>query len=195
MYLLPPEILEAVSSRVVEPVQFAYVDWTGGAVYAHTHVGELIYNNQIWLGVGYHGKIGGVTNDTNIGAHTVNLTLSAADPLAMNEVVTKDNIGRTVQLHIGFMDENGQLVGGLMYFDGRISEVNLSRYKDDGINISAVSKTADWAKSRPDRYTHGSYSTKPHGDDLFQYVDEMAQRDIGFGNDKGTIPLVPRSKR
>lgn len=195
MFILPPAMLQAINNRVVEPVQFVYIDWKGGSIYAHNHIGEIIFNSQIWLGIGNLGKIGQVVNDNNIGAHTLTLGLSPADPLTLNEVVTKDNIGRTVTTYMGVLDENGQLVDAVEYFDGRISEVSLARYKDDSITISAVSKTADWAKSRPDRYTHGSYSSKPEGDDFFQYVDEMAQRDIGFGSDKGTVPLVPRNKR
>lgn len=195
MYLLPPAVVAAMSERVVSPVIFVYLDWEGGEVFAHNHIGEILFDGKVWLGIGGLGKIGQVVNDNNIGAHSVSLALSPVDPLVLNEVVTKNNVGRTVDLYIGFLDENGQLIDAVQYFGGRISEISMSRYKDDTISLTAVSKTSDWAKSRPDRYTHGSFSNKPEGDDFFQYVDDMAQREIGLGSTKSSTPLVPRNKR
>ena len=192
MFVLAPELVAAMDQRVVEPVYFVFVDWPGGAVYVHTGLNEIVFNGHTWYGVGSLGAIGQVTDDGNIGSHTLPLSLSGIDPLTLSEISTRECIGRTVTAYVGMLDENGQLIGATQYFDGRISDTTITRYKDDSIAIQAVSKTSDWAKSRPDRYTHGSFIAKVPGDYFFQYVDQMAQRDINWGNNKGNIPLRPR---
>ena len=194
MFILPPELIAAMNERVVEPVYFVYVDWVGGEVFVHTHIGDIIFKGKTWLGVGRYGEIGNVTDDGNLGSHSLKLTLSGIDPLSLSEVTTKGCIGRTVTVYAGFLNEQGQLIGATQYFDGRIAEATIQRFDSDSIALSAVSKTSDWAKSRSDRYTHGSHIAKHPGDYFFQYVDDMATRDINGGNDKGNIPLRPRSE-
>ncbi|AHI61255.1 hypothetical protein vBVpaS1601_28 [Vibrio phage vB_VpaS_1601] len=192
MYLIDQDLLNALEQEVVEPVRLVYIDWPGGAVYAHTGIGDISFNNKIWSGVGYFGKVGDVTSDSNIGSHSVTLGLSGIDPKTLTEVVTKNVINREVELFYGALDGKGQLINAASYFQGRVSSVAISRYGNEEVLVQAVSKTADWAKSRPERYTDESFRSINPGDYFCQYVAQMSERDLYWGSDKQSVPLVPR---
>ena len=195
MYLLDPEILQAMEGRVVRPVRLIFIDWPGGAVYAHTGRGDIVFQGKTWLGVGSFGSVSDLELNDNVGAHTVNLGISGIDPKTLTEVVTQNVINREVELYYGVLDEDWQLIGAHPYFYGRVSGTSITRYQDDAIAVQATSKTADWAKSRYERYTYESFISVNPGDDFCQYVDQMAEREISFGGSSATVPLVPREQQ
>lgn len=192
MYILPPELIAAFDSDVVRPINFIYIDWPGGAVYAHNGVGTISYNGQVWLGLSSFADIGEVENNSNIGAHTVTLGISGIDPKALNEVVTKNVINRDVELHYGALDENGKIISAVPYFYGRISTTGIKRYGSESITIQATSKTADWMKNRTNRYSDESYRVDYPNDDFLQYMAVIADRALYWNSDKESTPLVPR---
>lgn len=195
MFLIDQKLIDALDDRVVEPVYFVYINWPGGKVYAHTGVGPISYNGKIWNGMGYFGSIGAVECNDNIGAHTVNLQLSGIDSMVLTQVVTKNVINREVELHYGALDVDGGLIAAAPYFYGRVSSTGIVRYDKDAITVQAVSKTSDWAKNLPDRYNDESHRARHPNDDFFQYIKQMAQRDLYWGVDKESIPLKPREQQ
>lgn len=192
MYLIDQKLLEALEKPVVEPITLIYIDWPTGPVYAHTGIGDIVFNGKVWSGVYHFGKIGDVVADANIGAHTMDLELSGIDPFALNEVVTKNVINREMEAYYGALDENGQLVGAAPYFYGRIGQVAIQRFEGDAISVQGVSKTADWSKNRSERYTDESFQAINPGDRFCQYVEQMSERDLFWGSDKQSVPLKPR---
>lgn len=192
MYLISQELLDAAEQRVVTPVHFIFIDWPDGPVYAHNHVGPIAFDGKVWYGMGALSSIGEVECNTNIGSHTMNLGLSGIDPKSLTEIVTKNVIGRDVEAYFGLLDENSRLIDATPYFYGRVSSTNIKRYGNDSVSVTATSKTSDWGKSRPDRFTDESFRAKHPGDYFFQYVAQMADRDIYWGSDKESAPLIPR---
>ncbi len=192
MYLIDQDLLNALEQEVVEPVRLIYIDWPGGAVYAHTGIGDINFQNKIWHGVGHFGKVGDVTSDANIGSHSVTLGISANDPKTLTEVITQNVVNREVELFYGALDEKGQLINAASYFQGRVASVAISKFENDEVSVQAVSKTSDWNKSRPERYTDESFRSINPGDDFCQYVAQMSERDLYWGSDKQSVPLVPR---
>lgn len=195
MYLISQAIVEALEQRVVRPVRLIYIDWPGGAVYAHTGVGDIVFQGKIWYGTGSYGSVSDVELNSNIGSHTVTIGISGIDPKTLTEVVTQNVINREVELWYGVLDENWQLIDAAPYFYGRVSGTSITRYQDDAIAVQATSKTADWSKSRSERFTHESFISVNPGDFFCQYVDQMAEREISFGGSSQTVPLVPREKQ
>lgn len=195
MFLIDQSLIDALDQRVVEPVYFVYMDTPDGKIYAHTGVGPISYLNEVWHGMGIFGSIGSVECNDNIGSHTVNLQLSGIDPMLLTQVTTKNLINREVELHYGALDEQGKLISASPYFYGRVSSTNLVRYDKDSITVQAVSKTSDWSKNKADRYTDESHRSRHPGDDFFQYIKQMSQRDLNWGVDKDNVPLVPRNQQ
>lgn len=198
MYLLPEAMRVALDAEVVRPVILVFIDWPNDPVYAHNRTGDIVYDSKVWSGVGDFGSIGDVELDHNLGAHTVSLTLSGINPDTLTKVTLGGVVNRDVELHFGVLDENGQLISAFPYFYGRVSSNQMTRYdkESDTIEIEATSKTGDWGRSRPDRYTWESQKGRHANDDFFQYVTDMVDRDLWWGNSKkDTIPLVPRSKQ
>lgn len=192
MFLIPQELVDAFEQRVVRPVTFIYIDWPGGAVYAHTGVGTITYMGQVWYGLGSFADIGEVVCDNNIGSHTLDAALSGIDPKALKEVTTNDVINRDLEAHLGALGEDGRLISAAPYFYGRISSTNIKRYGNDSIAVQATSKTSDWIKNRSNRYTDESYRASYPNDDFFQYIKDLADRALYWNSDKESTPLVPR---
>lgn len=195
MFLVSQVFIQAMEQRTVEPVRLAYIDWPGGAVYCHTGVGDILFQNKVWKGLGIFSSIGNVECNSNVGAHSVTMQVSGIDPKTLNEVITRNVINREVELYYGVLNEHGELIDAAPYFQGRISATNIVRYDSDAINVQATSKTADWAKNRPERYTHDSFIAINPGDYFCQYVDVMSERDLYWGSDKESIPLIPRDQQ
>ena len=192
MFLVPPELVAAFDERVVKPIQLVHIDWPGGAVYIHDGVGTVSYLNEIWYGVAGFGEIGEITSDSNIGSHTVPLNFSGIDPKTLSEVVTRNVVNRSVDIYIGALDENNEVIAASPRFYGRISSTAIKRYGGDAISIEAVSKTSDWSKSRPNRYTDDSYRADHPNDDFLQYIAEMADRALYWNSPKDSTPLSTR---
>lgn len=192
MFLIPQVLIDAFEDRVVRPVTFVYIDWPGGAVYAHTGVGTLTYMNKVWYGLGSFADISEVTSDTNIGSHTLDLGISGIDPKTLKEVTTTDVINRDVETHLGALDEDGRLIAAAPCFYGRVSSTNIKRYGGDAISVQAVSITSDWVKNRPNRYTDESYRSSYPNDDFLQYIAQLADRALYWNSDKESTPLVAR---
>jgi hypothetical protein len=192
MFILPPALVVAFDQPEVSPIQLVSIDWPQGKIYMHTGVYPITYLGNVWLGMGTFGGIGSMQNNDNIGTHQVDLTLSGIDSYMLNNVVLTAVINRDVEIHMGALDSKGALITAAPLFYGRVSSTRVQRYGDDAIGITATSKTADWDKSRSDRYTDESHRAKHPTDDFFQYVADMASREIYWNSEKTAIPLNPR---
>lgn len=192
MYMLPPALVEAVSQRVVEPINMLMIDWPSGPVYMHSGIGEILYDSQVWVGVGNLGALSAVRNDSNLGAATMTATLSGIDNDTITALVSEDVVNRVVDRYLGFIGEDGRLIDAVKVFSGRIRVPGFGdRHGDEPtITLEVVSKLVDWSKSRPDRYTDESHRRNYPNDMFYQYVAQMAERSLHWPSDKKSdVPL------
>jgi len=132
------ELIRSIPAGVVGqtfyPVLFAHLDWPGAPVWVHTSVGEIVWGDQTWVGVGHLGgfeipaeALGGVVASEAV--------LSLVGVPADLDGYADDLIrGRNVDIYIGaLMGRPGEVGGNILTGD----PVRLFAGTMDGLDIDA----------------------------------------------------------
>ena len=94
-----PALLARLSG-VSYPILFAYLDWPGAPVWAHSGVGPITWGGQTWQGVGHVGAVELPEESAEIAATEAMLTLAGV--AADLDGYADDNIrNRLVEIYLG----------------------------------------------------------------------------------------------
>lgn len=124
-------MLAALSADVTHPVALVWLDWPGGAVRMHSHVGEIVWGGEVWRGVGSLGGIslpeeaGGLASveaSLQLVGVTEEVFERAEDPIKghpgriLMGLATERGgarlIGQPIDLFVGAMDTSRAFVSG-----------------------------------------------------------------------------------
>lgn len=98
---IAPEMLGALAGPSY-PVLFAYLDWPGGEVRAHSGVGTITWGGQDWTGVGTVGQVEVPEEAPGVAAHEAVLSLAGV-PADLDGYADDQIRNRTVGLWIGIL--------------------------------------------------------------------------------------------
>jgi len=77
---VPAAMMAAIEKGDFYPIAMVYLDWPGGAVRAHSGVGDLSYDGKTWRGVGGFGGIDVPAESASLVSSTATLTLLGVPP-------------------------------------------------------------------------------------------------------------------
>jgi hypothetical protein len=101
--------------EVVEPIIMAYIDFpTANAEqkYMHTGLGIIDALGQQWFGIGDLGTISTPKESIDLKPTRVSVTVSPVVRDVLYDVLNSDIKGRTAELYVAFLDEEGAIAGG-----------------------------------------------------------------------------------
>lgn len=116
-------------------------------VYAHTGVGEIEWDGQVWLGVGNMAQISGMVETPDGGDNRITVGLSGIPVEAMPDFVfeftEEDTTGRQWVLYIGELDEDGNLQGDAVELNaGLTGAVDLIDGPTRTVTLSLITEAA-----------------------------------------------------
>lgn len=124
-----PEWLDLADAGLLQKVYFLYLDWPGGAVRAHSYIGSVEIDGEVWGGFGLLGSI-----ESNGAAKVsqkpvLTFRLSQVPGAAATHMTPDGAQGRAAALYVGVKDPNRddlKLVGGIHpEFIGRIGRITM----------------------------------------------------------------------
>lgn len=168
--------------RVVYGVKVKY---KGGPVRAHTGVGDLIVEGEVYLGVGQLGEIDPISQDNNTAPNSLKLQLNGLDPTLVAEILNNRNIGAQAEVYLIALDDDERAAGATLLFLGEVSEQVYGFSVDScTAQITCADKLVSWSRGATERFSDESHKARTLGDRFFRFVAQMAERAIYWGSKK-----------
>lgn len=194
MILLPQEMTEALKKPHIYPIYAVRLDWPGGVVRLHSEIGRFKHfpfdNNEIYFGIGNLGNIGDITyGDGNDTAPSVTLELSAFDEPTRMAVMAGGYQGRSGQIYMLAMSQDGSVRAWVQLFDGQMDSASIKQGEQNTIQLPLVSPDDGLDTGLNWRCTNESHKADFTGDEFYCFTEHMETLGLYWGNKKDGTPL------
>jgi hypothetical protein len=165
-------MLAQLSAQKIKPVLFLQMQFTDGAAYMWSGIGNLQWNGQTWLGLGQLGTISAIEESSEIKATNVTFTLAGISQEDIRHALVQVRQGSPVKLWFGCLgDNNNVLADPLQIFAGRMDVPTIDEGTQTAtISIAVENRLIDLNRSRERRYTDQDQQIDHPGDLGMQYV-------------------------
>lgn len=154
---------------------FVELEFPDAWVRVHTGVGERVYKEQTYQGIGQLGKIGQVKENASDSANRITLSLIVNDSSLINQVMGLDPCGSDCIIHLVDLDENRQIGDGQLLFDGEMVDFQVQKGMPARINITCSDWMERWASPANNiRCTDAAQQMLHPGDQFFNQVEVLA---------------------
>jgi hypothetical protein len=153
---LTGSVISELSAGRVSPAIFVQIDFSGGTSRIWSGNFPISWNAQTWLGVGKFGSMTPNTEDVELAAQGITLSLAGIPSDLLGQALTECRQGKAVKVWLGFLDSAGAVIADpFQSFAGRMDVPNI----DEGAETSTVSITVensliDLQRNKERRYTH-----------------------------------------
>lgn len=165
------------------------LDLPSGVVRAHTGVGPLVIDGETYLGVGQHGSVEGIGEQTDTSPSQLTLKLSGFDKGLVGEVLNQKTRGHAGRVMLAALGEDGLPLRAELLFAGVISASGVSSGEENAVSLTLANRFERWSVGLPNRFSDASFSQRKGGDRFFRYVAQMADRAIYWGAKKDAPPF------
>jgi len=178
-----PDVLAELDQSSVSQIIMVDLDFPAGMVYAHSAVGDIVFNGNTYLGVGDLGGISEIEESGELQAWGVQLELNGLNPALVSIALQEHIQGRAALLRVAFLNPDtlqiigepiGPWTGRMDTLDGQIGEKNT-------LTLSIENRLADWERPRTVRYTNAEQQAQYPGDLGFEFVSEMPNKELVWG--------------
>ena len=159
-------------------------------VRAHTGIGELVINGELYLGLGNLGSISSAKQDGGTSPQDINLSLSLMDSSMLAMALNEQMVNSPVEVMMGVFADDGTIEAVDILFAGSITGVSAVVGDENQVTYTCSSELYEWDRVPPNRYTDESHSQRNGGDRFFRYTAQIAERSIGWGAEFDAPPLI-----
>jgi hypothetical protein len=180
--------LSHIDSGHTHPVLMGKFLFDGGAVYAHTGLGTIVFESNNYLGVGSLAGLSGLEETESIVPAPVKVQLNGLDSALTLEALDAANYGAKVTLYIGYRNDDGTLIADpWVFYKGRVENSNLIRGVANSINVTIQHDLAILNRNIGTKYTDEEQQRRYSGDLAFETVDQTAvvAQDLFWGRSTG----------
>jgi hypothetical protein len=174
------QLPDDVAAMMVRPVLFASI---GTDIYMNSSDRAIVFDGQTWHATGSFGKVEQLTEGITLADSGWRMSLTG---LPFNQVIpaTSAMRGKKVRLYVALLDGNYQLVadprligaGDIFDAQGKMDD------KVGTVQISVRSRLANWHETKILRYTHEAQMMKYPGDRGLQFVSDLVNRKLKWGD-------------
>jgi hypothetical protein len=183
--------LAAALSKRVAPIILAQITFKDGVQYAWTGIGNLVWSGNTYTGIGTLGKIGPITEDTQVQAQGLQLELTGVPQSELNEALGQCQQGNTVNVYFGFLDSSGAIIADpYLAFSGRMDVPTIDEGAETAtITLTAENRLVDLQRPRQRNFTHQDQITEFPSDTGFTFVPLLQQLNLVWGKGNN-IPVT-----
>jgi hypothetical protein len=180
---LDPQLATGLSAGLIGPVILVQLTFRSQTCYAWSGVGTLVWNGNSFLGVGSLGKLGTITEGSDVKADGTTLELSGIDKVFLGECLTDIQIGAPAKVWFGNM-LNGVLIGApYLVFSGCIDKPTFSIGGDTvTIRLALENRLIDQGRATMSRYTSADQRVKYPDDTAFVWVESLNDQALVWGS-------------
>lgn len=176
--------LTAAGQELIVPVLLAKLEFDSGDVLAHTHLGDIVFAGDTYLGIGQFGEVSPANEPSDLSRASLPLSLSNI-PGTMGTLVLSEYFqGRRATLYLGYLDPaTMQLVGDpVIVFRGRMDNAKIKQGGDTfSVSVNIENRFAAWDKPLVRRYNNAYQQSVYSGDKGFEFVEQAADKQVVWG--------------
>ena len=180
---LDPAMAASLMAGVISPVLFAMLTFRSGVHYACNAGFDISFGGNTYKGVGSYGRMGLVTEGTEVEAGGLSLELSAIDPEILGECLTDIAALRPAKVWVGFW-ANGALIGQpYCIFAGVVDKPTINLAPETAtISLALESRMHNLNRSSNRRYTRADQNANgAPNDSFFDYTALLSNLALRWG--------------
>ena len=165
----------------VSAILMTECDFASGWLRCHSGVGDAIYQGEVYKGTGILGKVGSIKQGNKIQPNRLRFTLSGIPKELAAVALNEKYQNRFGALYLAALDPYSQIICRDTLFAGRMDVMNVRIGKESVIQLDLNSRGIDWKNPRNRRYTSADHKALHPDDKFFDFVSEMAEKEIKWG--------------
>ena len=181
----PTAVADALNAGHVVLVTFAKLEFPSGTIYVHNSIGTYNWDGQDWLGTGDFGEISQIEEGADVSPYKITLTLSGLDATVSGAALNEDYYMHPVTVYLGALNADDALIADpTVVWEGSMDQMDVSIGASDGdvIQLTAESELARFDKSSNRKYTHSQQQNDHSGDLLFEFMADIEDAKIRWGD-------------
>lgn len=150
------------------------LDFVSGMVYAHSGVGDIVWNGNTYLGIGAYGGFRQITEEAQVNPKPVTVTLAAIPSELIASAMTEVYQGRTATLWWGIVnpDTGAWVANPEVLWTGVMDTMQVELSQGLG-QIALVLEDPDYAQPQCRRYTLQDHQLDYAGDKGLEYLAKI----------------------
>ncbi|WP_312158134.1 hypothetical protein [Pantoea piersonii] len=177
-------MVDWLSRDRVTVVVAANIQFESGTAYVHSGTGTIVIDGFVYYGMGRMGSIDDVNETNTTSPSQLKMTLSGLDMSLFAKTLNERCVGRTAEIFLVAIDDNGQVQIADLIFQGKVSSTGATAGETNALQYTVSNIFEDWQRPFPDRFTDESHQSVQPGDRIFRYVAQMSERSIFWGSKK-----------
>lgn len=178
---MTPQMQQWLRRPNISAILMTELDFASGLLRLHSGVGDALYQGMVYKGTGVLGKVGMVKQSGQVQPYRLRLTLSGIPQELASIALTEHYQNRQGRIYLAALDSFCQIVGRDTLFSGRMDVMNIRLGKVSTIQLDLNSRGVDWKNPRNSRYTDADQQSRHSGDKFFEFVSQMAEKEIFWG--------------
>lgn len=173
----------AVTADLVRPIILVECAFDSGDLNLWNGIGTLTVSSTDYVGAGTLLSIGEIAESSELQANGITVTLSGiTDPL-LAKARDEDYQGRELTVKLGAMDSsNGVISSPVTVFSGFMDTMVINDSSETAtIQIAVENRLIEFERTRIRRYTAEDQKIDYPNDKGFEFVAEMAEKEIIWG--------------
>lgn len=180
---LDSNLLAAATSGHLRFCNLATFELDSGTLYFASTPFSIVYGGHTYIGVGNLVSVGPVAETTESQANVLTLVLSGIPSANIAVALTENVQGRVATIYWATFDAGWRMLGTPdVGRRGRIDTMKIVIDSDTcQIEVAIRDNLADWDTPPIARYTQDDQHVLFPGDDFFEFVPQMAQKELKWG--------------
>jgi len=180
--MTPAAALQCVAPQIQVAI-FAKLQFKDTTQYVWTGRGSITWDGNTFLGLGAFAKVGVISEDTQLNAQGVELTLSGIDSTLLPEALSQIQQGLPVLLWLAFFDSAGAIiVDPILCFAGRMDQPVIDESGETStITINCENRLADLQRRLVRRFTDQDQRMDWPRDTGFAWVSQLMDWTSAWG--------------
>jgi hypothetical protein len=182
-----------ITAQNMRPVLFVQMQFVSGVLYLWSGWGSIVWNNQTWTGVGNLGQISALTEQNDLAAASLALSLSGIPAALITKALGEVRQGAPVTIYQGFLTAAGAVVlSPYNSWSGRMDVCQITEGADTAtISITVESRLIDLNRLRERRYQSQDQTIDFPGDLGFDFVPSLQEKNVVWGVAGAPVAALP----
>jgi hypothetical protein len=175
-------VANEVSAAQVQPFLLFRGDFIDGVVRTWSGLGDLIWDNQTWIGTGTLLQISAIEENAETVANGAVVSLSGLPVELISLTLNSVKQGAKGEIYLGFFSGGLVIADPLLVFEGKLDVAYIEEDAETAtVSITYESRLIDLQKPRESRYTDKDQQNTYPGDLGFSFVPSLQEKTLNWG--------------
>ena len=171
---MTPLAQSIITSNYVSLGLFVQMQFASSVEHVWTGVGAISWNGQTWTGLGDFGKISAITEDSNLTAQGITLSLAGVRSALLAEAMSEIKQGLQCQVWLVLVNQAGVPVDAIGCYAGMMDQSDIDGGPEASvINIAVESRLSDLQRAQNHRLTDSDQRMRYPTDDAFKWTAQL----------------------